>query len=72
MDDSTMARIITIGVIFRKLVFKRTASKNRKSGAVIDPTVSIEELDSVASTKSEVEGLERAGGIEDDSISGSG
>jgi len=63
---------VAIGAIFEKGVFKEIASKNRKSGATIDPTVSVKGPASEASTKSEVKGLERASGITDNSVSGSG
>ena len=71
MDDSGMAGVVAIGAIFRKGVFKGTISKNQKSGIEIGLTVSVYEPSLVASTKLEAEGLERAGEIEDDSISGS-
>jgi len=53
----------TIGATFAKGVFRRTASKKRKSGAEIGPTVSDKETTSTVSTKSEAEGLEGAGEI---------
>ena len=71
MDDFGMAAIAAIGAILEKGVFKGTTYKNRKSGVKISPTLSVDEPALVASTKSEVERLERAGGIEDNSISGS-
>ena len=43
-----------------------------KSGVDIGPMVCVEEPKLVATTKSETEGLEKADGIEDDSVSGSG
>ena len=72
MDDSGMARAAAIGATLRKGVFKGTTSKNQKSGIEISPTVSVDGPASVASTKLEAEGLERAGRIEGNFISGLG
>ena len=70
MNDSEMAGVAVIGAIFKKSIFRGTTSKKRKSGIGIGQMVIVEEP-SVASTKSEAEGLERVGGIEGNSISGS-
>ena len=71
MDGSGIAGAPTIGAILKKGVFKGTSSKNQKLGIGISPTVSVDELALMISTKSEAEGLERASKIEEDSISGS-
>jgi len=71
MDDSGMAGVTAIGAILGKRVFKRMLSKNWKPGIGINPTASVDELASVTSVKSEADGLEEAGGIEDNSVSGS-
>ena len=72
MDDSRMAEAATIRTILRKRVFKETTSKSRKLGIEISPTMSVDGKASVASTKLEAEGLERAGRIEGNFISGLG
>ena len=72
MDDSGRAGATTIGAILGKGVFKGTSTRNQKSGVGFSPMVSVDELASVTSTKSEAEGLEAADEIEDSSVSGSG